>query len=493
MAKILFISVYDINAEGIRMMSSLLKESGHQPFIVFMKRLKRGPVLNPEKDWVGVAENGKFFRHAVGKEITRTEENILKSVIRNIGPDVVGFSVCTPTVEIVDSLTKAVRDCFHGPIIWGGPHPTMMAAECVEHCDYVCVGEADLAIVEIADSLDKGSRNLEIIEGIVGRQKNGLSPLPPGPLVDDLDSLPFKDISPEGKFFIDNDQLISEFKEISYSGNYHLISARGCPFHCTYCCEAAFKKLYFPRKFLRRRTPARVVEEIKQALEIVDFRKVRFEDEVFPLELTWLEEFHTLYKKNVNLPFVCYLYPMSGLKERLPLLKDAGLVSTVLALQSGSEMINKEVFKRKFKRDVYLESAALLHAEGINISTDVITYNPFETEQDLQKTLDVLADLPKPFNLDVNKLYILKGTEIDTIVREQKPVAQVAEAVFDLYARLFFLTRWSRIGVALARLISRGSLFKRNRIFGFLINPYFFNLPFKQVNKIARIIRRQKG
>jgi radical SAM superfamily enzyme YgiQ (UPF0313 family) len=493
MAKILFISVYDINAEGIRMMSSLLKESGHQPFVVFLKRLKKGPVLNPEKDWVGMAENGKVFRHAVGEEITRTEENILKSVIRNIGPDVVGFSVCTPTAETVDRLTKVVRDCFPGPIIWGGPHPTMLVAECVDHCDYACVGEGELAIVEIADSLDKGSSNLDSIKGIVCRKKGAVSPLAPCPLVGDLDSLPFKDISPEGKFFIDNDQLITEFNKISYSGNYHLISARGCPFHCTYCCEAALKKLYFPYKFLRRRTPARVVEEIKQALEIIDFRKVRFEDEVFPLELTWLEEFRTLYKKEVGLPFVCYLFPMNGLKERLPVLKDAGLVSTVLALQSGSEMINKDVFKRKFNRNVYLESAELLHAEGIKISTDVITYNPFETEQDLQKTLDVLADLPKPFNLDVNKLYILKGTEIDTIAREQKPVVQVPEQVFDLYARLFFLTRWSRIGAALARSISRGSLFKRNRIFGFLVNPYFFNLPFKQVNKIARIMGRQNG
>jgi hypothetical protein len=184
---------------------------------------------------------------------------------------------------------------------------------------------------------------------------------------------------------------------------------------------------------------------------------------------------------------------MSGLKERLLLLKDAGLVSTVLALQSGSEMINKDVFKRKFNWEVYLESAELLHAEEINISNDVITYNPFETEQDLQKTLDVLAELPKPFNLDVNKLYILKGTEIDTIVREQKPVAQVPEQVFGMCARLFFLTRWSKTGAALAKSISRGTLFERNRIFGFLIHPYFFNLPFKQVNKIARIIRRQKG
>jgi radical SAM superfamily enzyme YgiQ (UPF0313 family) len=136
------------------------------------------------KDWVGVAESGKLFRHAVGKEITRTEEDILKSVIRNIDPDAVGFSVCTATVETVDRLTKGVRDCFHGPIIWGGPHPTMMPVECVEHCDYVCVGEADLAIVEIADSLDKGGHNLETIEGIVCREKNAVSSLLPGSLVE---------------------------------------------------------------------------------------------------------------------------------------------------------------------------------------------------------------------------------------------------------------------------------------------------------------------
>ena len=89
----------------------------------------------------------------------------------------------------------------------GGPHPTMMAAECVDHCDYACVGEGDLAIVEIADSLDKGRSNLESIKGIVCREKAAVSLFPPCPLVEDLDSLPFKDISPEGKFFIDNERM----------------------------------------------------------------------------------------------------------------------------------------------------------------------------------------------------------------------------------------------------------------------------------------------
>ena len=487
MAKVLLISVYDVNAEGLRILSSLLKENGHEPHILFMKRLRSGPVKSVEKDWIGIAEHGTPFTHATGIPISKREEDILVNVIGDIAPDLIGFSVCSPVAPTIKRLSAKVRKLFDLPIVWGGPQATLGPMDCVDHCDFVCVGEGDRVIVDIAGHLDCGTE-LERITGLTCRDQGEADAATPAALVEDLDSLPFKDVSAARKYLIEDNSLRYEFTEVSWSGRYHLISSRGCPFRCTYCCEDAFKQLYYPQRMLRRRSPAKTIAEIEQAREHLDFRQVQFEDEVFPTDMAWLEEFRDLYKQRIGLPFVCYLFPMKGIEQRIPLLKDAGLVLTVLSLQSGSERINRDVFHRPFNREVLLSCARLLDAERIRFTTDVITYNPFETERDLNDTLDILAECPKPFGLSVNKLYVLPGTEIDRLIRKEEPKSDVPEVVFDLYARLFWLTRCSALGSRLARVLRSSRLL---RSAPFLINPLLFNLPFRAVDKARRILRER--
>ena len=45
-------------------------------------------------------------------------------------------------------------------------------------------------------------------------------------------------------------------------GVYQAMSARGCPYKCSYCCEATFKDLYAGEVFLRRRSPEDLVAEL---------------------------------------------------------------------------------------------------------------------------------------------------------------------------------------------------------------------------------------
>lgn len=87
MARILFVSINDINAEGVRSMSASLKQSGHQAYIIFLKR-NGFPYSGGEKyisaskevessDWVGINEKGKQFRYSRGPEITAEEKKYL--------------------------------------------------------------------------------------------------------------------------------------------------------------------------------------------------------------------------------------------------------------------------------------------------------------------------------------------------------------------------------------------------------------------------------
>ena len=113
-----------------------------------------------------------------------------------------------------------------------------------------------------------------------------------------------------------------------------------------------------------------------------------------------------------------------------------------LSLQSGSEYISKNIFRRAFKKELYLETARKLEAMGITFYTDVITYNPFETEDDLKSTLDILLQLPTPIAVFINKLYILKNTTISKLFESADPrkINRTPGRVFDYYVRLFWLS-----------------------------------------------------
>ncbi len=496
MAKILFVSLNDVNAEGIRVMSSVLQKQGHQSFIIFLKRYASVEIKARdirEDDWLGINHKGRYFRHARGPDITDREKELLLGIIKKIEPDLIGFTVNAPLGRRAAAVTQWIKNECRMPIIWGGAFPTIQPEFCLEYCDLICVGEGERAIEEIADRIDSHqeiheAKNIGYIEA--GKYvQNNLSQL-----IKNLDDLPFKDISPLNKYLIENNKLIGNFAETSYSKNfkYHTLSSRGCVYNCSYCCENYFKRLYSPQSFLRRRSPSHVIQELKEANETCNYKMVQFEDEIFSFDKRWLEEFSALYRGEIGVPFICYIFPNKEIEKQLELLKDTGLVHTCLALQSGSERINRDVFHRPFDKDLFYLTAQKLRSLKIDYYVDVITFNPFEWREDLDATLTMLLDLPKPHWLCLNKLYIVEGTDIARMatnlsgedLREQLP-----EEAIHFYARLFWLSAFTglykRVILALRNRRILEKIFCR-------INPFFLNLPFYLFYLSRRAIRRLK-
>jgi len=449
MAHFLFISVNDINAHGTRVLSSFLKSQGHKSSIIFFKRPGFPYTFDHPRyfedaqkvedyDWTGVHHDGTSFRYSRGPEITSTERSLLVSLISRINPDVIGFSVTAPLIKRIGNLSLFIRNEFSCPVIFGGSGATIDPESCLNFCDYVCIGEGEKTVLDIANRIDS-NKDISDVNNLCFMTGKQLVQNLKYPLIQNLDELPFQDIDPTDKYLIEDDSIVEYFSEFSYVGRYHMMGSRGCLFHCSYCTESYYKKLYFPEKFLRRRSPKNVVDEIKQAKSFFDFKIVQFEDEIFSLEYDWLKEFTALYITEINLPFTCYIYPLRNLDRQLNLLKSAGVFDICLSLQSGSEYINKKVFNRAFKKEIYLETAKQLESLGINFYTDVITYNPFESEKDLQATLDVLLEIPRPIAVFINKLYILKNTSIAKLLQAENPrnINRTPNRIFDYYSRLF--------------------------------------------------------
>src|ERR1700682_4445921 len=347
MAKIVFISICDRNAQGLRMMSSSLRSTGHECHTVFLKRYGRSSEVAAEPDdfpWIGIDSRGREFCYAHGSPITDRELELLRGLLERIGPDAIGMSVTTPLRKRNVRVTRFIKSFTSAPVIWGGDDATVNTADCLEHCDYACVGEGDVTMLEIARRLD-AAESLDDISNLSYRRDGSTVTIPKGPLVPDLDSLPWRDNTPEHKYFIEDDQLIESYALLTDrpAGIYQTITSRGCPYRCTYCCEASLKDSYTGEKFLRRRSPRDAVAELAVAKTKHGATEIMFEDEIFGMEYKWLQQFTPLYREQVGLPFSAYLYPTRNIDKLLPMLKEAGVTPCSVSLHCWRERIPKHV------------------------------------------------------------------------------------------------------------------------------------------------------
>jgi hypothetical protein len=159
MARIAFISICDRNAQGLRLMSARLRQRGHECHIIFLKRYPAPQQLPAESDldpfaWVGIDRRGRSFRYAAPAPVTQPELDLLRQVLQQVRPGVIGMTVNTPLRRLNARVAQFIRTFSSLPVIWGGYDPTVNPAHCLDFCDFVCIREGDAAILEVAECLD---------------------------------------------------------------------------------------------------------------------------------------------------------------------------------------------------------------------------------------------------------------------------------------------------------------------------------------------------
>src|SRR5262249_22098639 len=241
-------------------------------------------------------------------------------------------------------VTARIKRVLDVPVIWGGAGPTLEPEWCLDHADLVCHGEGEELIVELAKRLDAGADYAEIPglrlprNGPVGRNPD--APLP------DLDSIAIPDFEPARTVHINDDRIRRDVYPHNLGHQYAIMTQRGCPFSCSFCIESVYQDMWGKKNSLRRRSVDVVIEELVRAKQRHDIRQVMFYDDVFTVNPRWLREFASRYKAEVGLPFWCYTYPTTTNREDILLLKDAGLRSITMGIQSGSEEILRSDFNR---------------------------------------------------------------------------------------------------------------------------------------------------
>jgi len=413
-------------------------------------------------------------------------------------PQVVAFSSTTHSQKKDLELARLLKDAnedFH--IIMGGPHPTFypQVIEENEQLDSICVGEGEYALLELVENIENKSkyrsiRNLHIREN--GKiYKNGVRDY-----VKDLDEWPIFDY---GLYF-------DKYSSMAEAPTKMFMAAKGCPFPCSYCFNAKLLDMYKGKgPYVRSKSPDRIIEEIQRVRSEFPLKWVKFDDDTFGMNRSWLLEFAEKYKKLIGLPFLCNLRANMVDEELVKILKDAGVDRIDFGVECGNEKFRKDVLKRNISNEHIIKTGDLLKKYKIRFHTGSIVGFPGETVEQAFETVYLNRRI-RPNLAACSVLQPYPGTAIYDYALKHNYLKK--EITMDDFGALKTVTvRWKSGGEGvkspisqenITKLINLSSLFdvavqhpklesvirilikhKPNRIFNFLSQWGYFKVYFK--------------
>ena len=444
-ARIALIKLFTGLNLGVSQLSGQLQRAGHDTIIVYFKDYLMVPRADVSRYRVTdyaltvIDARGAEFQANCYTPFSETEYRLLLETLEAFDPDLIGFSLTSLPMKEAADVTARIRRVMDVPIIWGGPGPTVEPEAALRHADMVCVGEGEEVIVEIANRLDRGADCADI-PGLWTRRdgdivRNASAPYP------ELDSVAIPDFEPARTYHINDDRLRKNVYPIFLRGQYPIMTQRGCPFSCNFCIESVYQDMFGKKNSLRRRNVDVVIEELVRAKERLAITHVMFYDDVFTVNPRWLKEFAPRYKREVGLPFWCYTYPTTTRKEDILLLKDAGMKSITMGIQSGSEEMLHE-FHRPVPQQKAIEAARIIDECGVDSFFDLITKVHYEREEHCRQTFDFLVELPHSMQcVGFGAMVSFPKFGYTDNVAQRKATVTLSDADYDYYHKLYYLTR----------------------------------------------------
>ncbi|HJN73944.1 MAG TPA: radical SAM protein [Myxococcota bacterium] len=432
--KIALVSPYpDITNYGMRTLSSVLKQDGHEVRFICMP------------DFAG---DGEFVHVRMSEE--RYPARIMDQFLElTADVDLLGVTLMTHYFDTAKQLTEAARSAHGIPSIWGGFHPSVRPDECAKHAEYVAIGDSEDLILELVRRMENKDPDLSDIKGLVWRRGETVVRNQPGSLEQHLDLYPFPDFGLDDQHILFEGQLLPVTKDLlrRYLHNgtvsrmfgkigYQTMTGRGCPHACTYCGNSFYRDLYRRQRYVRYRSTENVMQElegVKREYPFINF--IWFSDDsFFGRPLPDMIDFAEQYKRRVGDPFYLLGSPGTITEEKYEVLVDAGLHCVQMGVEHGSKRIQKLMKRSTMSNDKILASAEIITKYADRTAPpqyDIIYDLPYETIEDKLDTLRLVAELPKPFRLQAFSVIFYPGTSLHTLAMRDGLVNDEKEEIYD--------------------------------------------------------------
>jgi radical SAM superfamily enzyme YgiQ (UPF0313 family) len=440
-----------LSTDGSRLISALLKRRGDTVTTIFLSR--RTPM-----------------RYEAG------ELMLLDRITEKAG--IVMISVYSSYAQRARQVTRFIHERRPGTkVIWGGPHCISVPELGLADADGVCFAEGDEAVPDLVARLERGGNEWLSTPGFAFRgddrvhgdaAPHGIVRNPVPPPFRDLDSLPFYDYGFEDAWILDRELIpltrdLLKARLASYPYRipiFYFMTSRGCPHNCSYCNNCRYLALW-GRVPIRLHSVGRVIDEVEHQLAHLGFIEfVGFgDDDFFVRPQEQIEEFASLYRARIGLPFGIAVSARTYRAQKLEPMIDAGLKMVQMGVQSGSQRVLTEVFNRSLgverTRSAALDIAERGRPRDVDLALDFIIDNPWETRKDAWRTFRFILGLPRWIVLNIFYLTFFPGTPLYDRARAEGFIASARSESSGFWAqtRLRYQRSWETFLIVLARFV----------------------------------------
>lgn len=324
-----------------------------------------------------------------------TDEDICQYIAIH-KPKAVGLSALTSMFHRAVILATVIKERFPDVLILiGGQHATIIGEEILkgrECFDLLVYGEGEATVSELMEIYrESGYDKNRLLSSLLVEQVKGLI-LKKGNLVVrtqyrepivDIDSLPFpaRDLLPMDKYI----PLPNQYKRLPVV---HMVSTRGCSYPCSFCSASAV----FGKK-VRKKSPERVISEIKHVMERYKAREISFWDDTMTINKNWMMEFcDRIISEKVDITWTCYGHVNTVTKEVLLKMKEAGCFNIFYGYESGDQGLLNTIAKGT-TLDKIRQVNQWTKEAGIEIRASFMLGLPGETPELARKTIVFAIEL----------------------------------------------------------------------------------------------------
>ena len=238
--------------------------------------------------------------------------------------DLIAFSIKSFTTRFAVEVASRIKNKAN-ILLAGGPHVTLDGVNFLkenEIFDYGIVGEGEVIVTELLKVFETNG-DIGTIKGLVYR--NGKNIIFTGNRCrnTNLDELPFPDYS--------NFDSVEDGKIY----NYPLVTSRGCPYLCTYCCvKGVMGKEWFARSV------ENIIGELIKAKESYKISCFNIQDDNFSLDIKRAKAFcDSMINQNLAMKWSC----PNGIRadrvddELMSKMKQSGCFAVSFGIESGVE------------------------------------------------------------------------------------------------------------------------------------------------------------
>ena len=324
-----------------------------------------------------------------------------RDVLQRVQPRIVGLYANIITRANVFTLAEMSKENGVEHVIVGGPDASEWCDQYFQHgVDIIGVNEGESTLEELVPRLqDRGREGLEDVAGIIINKDGFPFRTPPRPAIADLDTLPWPD-----RDVIDMDDYFDAWKSRHGESSVSLITARGCPFHCSWCSAEVFGHTH------RQRSPKDVVDEMLMLRERYNPDIMWISDDVLTINRSWsLEFFKEVKQRDAIHRFECLSRADLVDHEILTGLRDSGCFRIWYGAESGSQKV-LDSMRKGTKVEQVREACRITKELGMEAGFFILLGYPEETTADIRLTIDFLKQT-KPDVVGTSVAFPIKGTE----------------------------------------------------------------------------------